>query len=142
MINESGAVNLTKQGHDMTSCPRLQSGLPANLGMSRGSQDETIRLLLTVVHEGILHLRTGESDVAEIVEHVTGTSCVDKLTETQISDPVKERKNVRTRLGHRHEYNTVILLGVIRENGDHEIGVQGVQVGSWLVQDYQHWKKE
>lgn len=57
---------------------------------------------LTIIHERILHLGTGKSDVAEIVQHMTGASCVDELAQTEVGDPIQERENVRARLRHGH----------------------------------------
>lgn len=60
---------------------------------------------LTVIHEGILELGTGEADVGEVVEHAPRGAGVDDSPEAEQSHPSDERQHVRARRLHRQHYN-------------------------------------
>ena len=66
---------------------------------------------------------TRKSEMSEIVEHHASGACVDDVTQTQVGHPVQKGENVRSWLFSAHDDDSIVLLGVIRQDGDHHVSV-------------------
>ena len=100
----------------------------------RSSFIERANLKLTVVHERVLKLRAGEPDRPEVVEHHPRRPGVDDVPQAEVGHPVQEREDVRPWLLHGEEDDAVVLLRVVGQDGDDEVGVEGVEVPGGLVE--------
>ena len=53
--------------------------------------------------------------------------------------PVKEWKDVAPWLLHGEKNDPVVLFGVVGEDGDDEVGVEGVQLPGGFLQQQHNW---
>lgn len=105
-------AELVDQGRDLVA--GLEKSLLAPPVHRRQAQIE---------HERVFQLRARESQMAEIVEHHPSGARVDDVAQAQVSHSVQEREDVRTGLLRAQNDDAVVLFGVIRQNGDHHVGV-------------------
>ncbi len=94
---------------------------------------------LTVVHEGVLQLRTREPNRSEVVEHPPRRSGVYEDAEAEVRDAVQEREDVRARLLHREHDRAAVLLRVVAQDRDDEVRVQRVEAPRRLVQQQDNY---
>lgn len=55
---------------------------------------------LTIIHQGVLQLRTGEPNGPEVLEHEPRGPCVHQVTEAQVRRTVQEWKHIGAWLHH------------------------------------------
>ena len=55
---------------------------------------------LTIIHQGVLQLRTWETDGPEVVKHHSRRAGVDDVAEAKVRDAIQERENVGSRFLH------------------------------------------
>ena len=82
--------------------------------------------ILTIVHERILKFGTGKSDGPEVVQHHPGSPSVHNIPQAQVGHPVQEGEDVTAGLLHGDHHNPVVLLGMVCQDGDDEVGVEWV----------------
>ena len=90
---------------------------------------------LTIIHERVFQFRAGETDGPEVVQHHPRGAGVDDVSQAEVGDPVEEGEDVRPRLLHGEQHDAVVLLGVVGQDGDDEVGVERVEVGGGLVEE-------